>query len=153
MFMDMADLDGDGLEDVIVTEATTRKIVFLKRQDKTGQNWKKYDIDIPGYTGRPKSVAVGDINKDGKLDLVISFEEAEGEIEGVFWLSYNNQPADPVWKWFKVSGSEGIKYDRIELVDLDGDGDLDVLTCEENYGPDSKGLGIIWYENPFNKPY
>jgi hypothetical protein len=36
----------------------------------------------------------------------------------------------------------------MELLDLDGDGDLDVLTCEENYGPDSQGLGVIWYENP-----
>lgn len=151
MFMDMTDLDGDGLEDVIVTEATTRKIVFLKRLDKTGQNWKNYTIDIPEYMGKPKSVAVGDINMDGKLDLVHSFEKADGEIEGVLWLSYNNAPTDSEWQWHKVSGPIGIKYDRVELVDLDGDGDLDVLTCEENYGADSKGLGVIWYENPHNK--
>ena len=151
MFMDLTDLDGDGLEDVIVTEATTRKIVFLKRLDKTGQNWKNYTIDIPEYMGKPKSVAVGDINMDGKLDLVHSFEKADGEIEGVLWLSYNNAPTDSEWQWHKVSGPIGIKYDRVELVDLDGDGDLDVLTCEENYGADSKGLGVIWYENPHNK--
>lgn len=151
MFMDMTDFDGDGLEDVIVTEATTHKIVFLKRLDKTGQNWKNYSIDIPEYMGKPKSVAVGDINMDGKLDLVHSFEKADGEIEGVFWLSYNNAPTDSEWNWHKVSGSIGIKYDRVELIDLDGDGDLDVLSCEENYGVDSKGLGVIWYENPHNK--
>ena len=28
-------------------------------------------------------------------------------------------------------------------VDMDGDGDLDVLTCEER-----DNLGVIWYENP-----
>ncbi len=33
-------------------------------------------------------------------------------------------------------------------MDLDGDGDLDVLTCEEDYGENSAGLGVIWYENP-----
>jgi hypothetical protein len=37
----------------------------------------------------------------------------------------------------------GVKYDFIELIDLDGDQDLDVLTTEEN-----KGLGVVWYENP-----
>ena len=31
----------------------------------------------------------------------------------------------------------------MELIDLDGDGDLDVMTCEER-----KNLGVIWYENP-----
>ena len=36
--------------------------------------------------------------------------------------------------------------DRIELLDLDGDGDLDVLTCEERQN--KNGLGVIWYENP-----
>lgn len=47
-----------------------------------------------------------------------------------------------------LSGPEGIKYDRIELLDLDGDGDLDVLTCEEEVGVRHEGLGVIWYENP-----
>lgn len=43
-----------------------------------------------------------------------------------------------------VSGKEiGEKFDRIELLDLDGDGDPDLLTCEER-----ENLGVIWYENP-----
>ena len=42
-----------------------------------------------------------------------------------------------------ISGSDGVKHDLVELLDLDGDGDLDVLTCEER-----KNLGVFWYENP-----
>jgi len=41
------------------------------------------------------------------------------------------------------SGADGVK-----LTDINGDGDLDVLICEENFGEDSEGLGVIWYENP-----
>ena len=33
--------------------------------------------------------------------------------------------------------------DGVKLADVEGDGDLDVLTCEER-----DQLGIIWYENP-----
>ena len=45
-----------------------------------------------------------------------------------------------------ISGrTTGIKFDRIELLDLDQDGDLDLLTCEER-----DNLGLIWYENPAN---
>ena len=29
------------------------------------------------------------------------------------------------------------------MIDLDGDGDLDLLTCEEVHD-----LGVFWYENP-----
>jgi len=45
-----------------------------------------------------------------------------------------------------VSGPEGVKYDLVALVDLDGDGDLDVITTEE-----TANLGVIWYENPTMK--
>jgi hypothetical protein len=35
------------------------------------------------------------------------------------------------------------KMDNVYLGDLDGDGDLDVLTTEEN-----SAWGVIWFENP-----
>jgi hypothetical protein len=47
---------------------------------------------------------------------------------------------------------KGIKHDNLLLNDLDGDGDLDVITTEENGNTGSyfiaRGLGLIWYENP-----
>ena len=43
-----------------------------------------------------------------------------------------------------ISGTaEGVKFDRIHIMDVDSDGDLDVITCEER-----DNLGVIWYENP-----
>ena len=149
MFLDMADLDGDGLEDVIATEYTNQKIVYLRKLDCTGLNWKHYNIDIPEITGRAKAVSIGDINNDGRLDIVYSSNTLGDDSKvGLIWLSFKNSPTDPIWEWHHLSGPEGYKFDRIELLDIDGDGDLDVLTCEENYGVDSQGLGVIWYENP-----
>lgn len=149
MFMDLADLDGDGLEDAIATEYTNQKIVFMKRLDTKGLNWETFNTNIPETTGRAKAVKVGDINGDGKLDIVYTSNtfEMDGK-SGVYWLSYKNSPTESDWEWHNISGLEGIKFDRIELIDLDNDGDLDVLTCEENYGKNSQGLGVIWYENP-----
>jgi len=42
-----------------------------------------------------------------------------------------------------VSNVQGRKFDLLQLVDLDQDGDLDVITCEE-----ADNLGLIWFENP-----
>lgn len=149
MFMDMADLDGDGLEDALVTEYTNQRIVYMRRLDSTGLNWEEYEIDLPEITGRAKSVRVGDIDGDGTPDIVhTSNTLGDDNKVGVIWFSAINKATDPEWEWHDLSGPVGYKYDRIELVDLDGDGDLDVLTCEENYGSDSRGLGVIWFENP-----
>ena len=43
--------------------------------------------------------------------------------------------------------------DLLQLIDLDHDGDLDVVTVEEKgpywkQGYKGKELGVIWYENP-----
>jgi len=45
--------------------------------------------------------------------------------------------------WQAIDGTLNVKPDRIESIDLDGDGDLDVLTGEER-----RNLGVIRYENP-----
>ena len=147
--MDMADLDGDGLEDAIATEYTNQRIIFFRKLDKKGSNWKEYTINLPAKAGRTKAVSVGDINGDSKPDIVFSSNTLESPDKvGLIWLSYKNQPTDSDWECHELSGPVGYKFDRMELIDLDGDGDLDVLTCEENFGKDSKGLGVIWYENP-----
>ena len=46
------------------------------------------------------------------------------------------------WEANEIGGLEGTKFDLVVLTDLDGDGDLDALTCEER-----ENLGVIWYEN------
>ena len=59
------------------------------------------------------------------------------------WLSYTDSPRQPVWQSHEISGPRGIKFDRLELLDIDADGDLDVLTCEER-----EINAVLWYENP-----
>ncbi len=90
---------------------------------------------------------VGDINGDGVMDLVYSTETMGLQKHGLAWLNGKDLHKATV-PFHSISGVHNAKYDKAELLDLDQDGDLDVLICEENYGPNSKGLGVIWYENP-----
>lgn len=148
MFMTVADLDQDGLQDVVVA-AKEADVRYFRRLDKFGRSWGEQKIPYPDNTGTAKAVAVGDINKDGRLDIVFSCEHAYPPRSGVMWLSYTNKISDRKWSAHEISGPLGIKFDRIELIDMDGDGDLDVLTCEERH--ETKGLGVLWYENPHAK--
>jgi hypothetical protein len=148
MFATLADLDGDGLQDVLV--ATKRaEVLCLRRLDSTGRRWAESTVPFPENMGTAKGIAAGDINVDGRIDLVISCEGAVPPKSGVRWLSYDVSPFEGAWQDHEISGPDGIKYDRIELLDLDADGDLDVLTCEERH--EDRGLGVIWYENPVLK--
>jgi hypothetical protein len=145
LFMKIADLDKDNLLDAVVAVKPS-SILFIRRLDSTGLSWAEYEIFLPDNSGNAKAVAVGDIDKDGQNDIVFTCAQAEGRY-GCGWLSYENAPTDAYWIHYDISGTElGIKYDRIELLDLDGDGDLDVLTSEEKEGGD--GIGVLWYENP-----
>lgn len=144
MFMTVADLKDNGRKDVL---AATRGDTLLHFQQpvESGDQWQMISIRLPEGTGTGKSVAVGDINQDGLSDIIFSCEHAEGK-SGVMWLEQGGKTASKPWIAHEISGTEGTKFDLVELVDIDKDGDLDVLTCEER-----EGLGVIWYENVLNK--
>ena len=145
MFMALADIDGDGLQDAAAA-VKPAEVLFLRRLDRSGLKWEPHTIPYPPNTGGAKAVAVGDIDGDGRADLVLSCEGASGGRSGLVWMRAAGKLPGAAWEAHDVSGPAGIKFDRIELLDLDADGDLDVLTCEESEG--GKGLGVIWYENP-----
>ena len=144
MFLDPADLDSDGLEDIVVAVRPDRLLAF-RRLARNGTRWSTHAILAPpaNHFGTPKAVAAGDVNDDGRQDLVMSCESAKDDESGVWWIELDCFAADPRPSYRDISGPDGVKFDRLQLIDLDGDGDLDVLTCEEN-----ANLGVIWYENP-----
>lgn len=150
MFMAISDLDGDSIEEVVVTERTSQTIRICKRKDKSGLEWDEHIIIVPATTGNCKSVNVGDINRDGVMDLVLSTNtDLEAKV-GLTWLDGRNIKNSTGGDFHQISGVHRSKFDKVVLTDIDMDGDKDVLICEENYGENSEGLGVVWYENPFN---
>jgi hypothetical protein len=109
---------------------------------------KKNDYDIKG-------IACGNIDSNENIDLVMS---ASGYGHGVFALMNMEKRAGHQALHLKVISDtnyntrKGIKHDNLILDDLDGDGDLDIITTEENGNTglyfNDRGLGLIWYENP-----
>jgi hypothetical protein len=156
MLLDIDDIDGDGRRDIAApvivakTEADTphrnSRIAWFQRLDARGERWQEHQLIVPAGTGSGKSVAIGDIDGDGRADFVVSCENAKGELIGVYWLRQGTDRAAREWAAFNIAGAPGIKFDLVRLLDLDADGDLDVLTNEEREG--GGGLGVVWYENP-----
>jgi hypothetical protein len=148
----IVDLDKDGLEDVIVA-VKGGSIRYHRRVSQSPLKWETHMIEIPPGAAGAKALQVADINLDGQVDLVVVCEHATDGKIGTFWLSYKQEPSESHWTATSISGPEGFINDLVELIDLDHDGDLDVLTVEEKgpylaKGYKGKELGVIWYENP-----
>ncbi len=142
MFLTAADLDDDRRRDILCA-VKGAGILYLRATGAAQGPWERHFIEFPPGCGTAKSVAVCDVNGDGQRDVIFSCENATGDRSGVRWLSYERSPSDRKWRDHEISGPRGIKYDRLEVLDLDADGDLDVITCEER-----ENLGVFWYENP-----
>jgi hypothetical protein len=147
MFLSVVDFDGDRMKDVLC--ATRRgAILFFRRMSEDGRRWQTRRIANPPATPAGKAVRAADMNLDGRLDIVATFNTAAARKPGArpagcALMTRRPDAADGDWDVVDVSGGEGVKFDLIQLLDLDGDGDLDVITCEE-----ARNLGVFWYENP-----
>ncbi|MBP2160436.1 MULTISPECIES: VCBS repeat-containing protein [Asticcacaulis] len=163
MFLTVADLDKDGLTDVLSVvdyprtgpdqpDHERRAVLWHRRLDASGLSWETHRIAVPPKTAQPKGIAVGDLDADGRNEIVLTSTGAEGDLIGTYYLSYDKTPTEAVWTAHDIAGPEGVKYDVVHLIDIDGDGDLDVLSNDEKEGGAGQGLGIIWYENPLHSP-
>lgn len=138
VFADVGHFDDDPWLDVAVAVKPTAIHLFRGRADG---GWRPQVLQLLDQAiGKAKAVNMADLNGDGLTDLVFTCEDAKGEREGVIWLE--TQGGDQ-WLQHSLGGADGVKFDLIQVLDLDGDGDLDVITCEER-----DQLGVIWYENP-----
>lgn len=111
----------------------TRNAVWLDFTVHDG-SWSKHGR--PNPAGVPLGKAIESL-PDGRVVMTANTLGEKSDAKPGLWLG----TIDGTWS--VIDSTTKVKFDRIELLDLDGDGDLDVLTCEER-----RRLGVVWYENP-----
>lgn len=139
MFLDIANVDDNDRADVIAAIRPDKITIHYQPSAKSPpeEPWEHDTLlPVPADYGTVKAVALADIEGDEIPEFVITCERADGKKCGVLFGTVFSE-------YFPVTNSEGVKFDRIEMIDIDEDGDLDIVTCEER-----TGLGVIWHENP-----
>lgn len=112
-------------------------LMFLQGCSAVGLDFEYCAIDSNG-TGR---TAIGDIDGDGCNDVVAhtwASRRGKDSNGSVAWYRY------PDWKKSIIIDNEHIFGDAVLVVDLDGDGDNDVVTCKGN----DNSAQVWWLANP-----
>jgi hypothetical protein len=136
------DVDADGLNDIVTSSAHAHGLFWYEQKRKAGQiSWKQHVIDKSW--SQAHSITLADMDGDGDLDLFTGKRffahngndpDAHGPL-GIYCYELR-RGASVGWKKHVISLGEHISPSlSIPVVDLDGDGDLDIVVTGKWGGP------------------
>lgn len=140
----LADINGDGRLDAVVgyeAASIPGKLAWYEQGDKATSIWQENIIaNIIG----PMSLDVTDIDNDGDQDIIVGEHSIINPSGAELLIFENSDGKGKIWnKQVIYTGDE--HHDGAQTVDIDNDGDLDVISIGWTHG------NVILYENKATK--
>jgi hypothetical protein len=137
----LVDMNGDGRLDAVVgfqAISVEGKLAWYQQPESLGEPWTEQVIasDVVG----PMSVGVADLDDDGDPDVVVGEHNLASPDDARLLVYENTDGAGTSWQVHTVHRGDE-HHDGAELVDIDADGDLDIVSIGWGHGR------VVLYEN------
>ena len=125
----VSDINGDGKQDIVVADYYAKNVSVFINTTTTGASTPTFaarkDFLVGQYTA---SIAVGDVNKDGKVDIV-----AANDGDNIVSVLLNTTTTGDTTASFsyKTDFTTGNAPSGVAIRDLDGDGRIDIVTTNK----------------------
>jgi len=122
----LADIDGDGLSDIVTMSDVTQTLGVLRNTSSEGHPSFAPSMTVTGGFGTSAHISIADINSDGRPDIAIV-----GLGGRIIVMKNTSTPGNPSFERIMFDIPEDPTY--VTLQDFDGDGKVDLAFCSNNY--------------------
>lgn len=141
--IDTGDLDGDGDLDIVFADFSIDRVAQI--ENLGNGNFGEEEV-ITYSVNETSSLVLVDINQDGALDIFISEADQTGSIGRS--MNLGDGSFSP---FLNIDSEEDMDPYHIEIVDINGDGNPDILAALRGFD------SVVWYEGDsegnFNSNY
>ncbi len=135
------DFDSNGFLDIVAVSRETNAVKVYLGNGTSFPTVRSFSSNLGASLGvRPHGVAAGDLNNDGKPDIVTTNYDSQDI--GVYYASGNGFFFSGEFAYYLSQPSEPY---AVELVDMNNDGDKDIVFSRGHSDAD-----IVWMKNGYN---